>query len=55
MSDKKLAERLAREEIGVVWDTLSCRIRKNIVCEWRFKISTIRRAGLTLVEAEDGR
>lgn len=52
----KLAERLARAEAGEdFWPRLTDRYRAHATAVWRNKLDTIRRAGLALVEAEDGR
>lgn len=54
--DKKLAERLARADAGEDhWRRASKLSRKYRAEHWRDRIETIRRAGLELVEREDGR
>ena len=60
MSDERLAERLARAEIGdshwLQHDSWVLRsIELHAVKNWLERIETIRRAGLELVEREDGR
>lgn len=54
--DEKLAERLARAEIGENhWQKHSNWFRGYVTQDWLERIGTIRRAGLALVEAEEGR
>ncbi len=56
MSDEQLAERLARADAGEeFWTRVTEDYRAHATAVWRDKIGTIRRAGLALVEAEDGR
>lgn len=56
MTDEKLAERLARAEIGEDhWPRHSVWFLRYVVNGWLKQIKTIRRAGLELVEREDGR
>ena len=56
MSDEQLAERLARADAGEeFWVRVTDHYRAHAAAVWRDKLSTIRRAGLALVEAEDGR
>ena len=55
-ADERLAERLARTEIGEDhWPRHSVLFRRYVVNVWLKQIKTIRRAGLELVEREDGR
>lgn len=55
-SDEQLAERLARADAGEeFWARVTDLYRAHAAAVWRDKIGTIRRAGLALVEAEDGR
>ena len=58
--DEKLAERLARAEIGdnhwLQHDSWVVRsIKLHAVKDWLKRIETIRRAGLEIVERDDGR
>ena len=54
--DEKLAERIARAEIGHVRWLHSSELARGVVIDgWRKRIKTIRRAGLEIVEREDGR
>ena len=56
MSDERLAERLARTEIGEDhWPRHSALFRRYVVSGWLKQIKAIRRAGLEIVEREDGR
>lgn len=55
-SDEQLAERLARADVGEeFWVRVTDHYRAHAAAVWRDKLSTIRRAGLSLVEAENGR
>jgi hypothetical protein len=55
-SDEQLAERLARADAGEEsWARVTDHCRAHAAAVWRDKLSTIRRAGLALVEADDGR
>lgn len=52
----KLAERLARADAGEdFWPRVTDHYRAHATAVWRDKLDTIRRAGLALVEAEEGR
>lgn len=54
--DKKLAERIARVQFGGnSWRATSEQFRLSVALIWIEHIKTIRRAGLELVEREDGR
>lgn len=54
--DEKMAERLARAEIGEDhWPRHSVWFLRYVVNGWLKQIKTIRRAGLELVEREDRR
>ena len=56
MTDEQLAERLARADAGEeFWARVADHYRAHAAAVWRDKLFTIRRAGLALVEAEDGR
>lgn len=56
MNDEQLAERLARADAGdEFWVRVTDHYRAHATAVWRDKLDTIRRAGLALVEADDGR
>ena len=54
--DEKLAERIARADVSQVRWFQGGELARGIVIEgWLERIKTIRRAGLEIVEREDGR
>ena len=53
---ERLAERLARADAGEdFWPRVTDHYRAHAAAMWLDKINTIRRAGLEIVEAADGR
>lgn len=55
MTDEKLAERIARSDYGDDWGDLDPRLKAVRIDIWSGLIEEIRRAGLELVEREEGR
>jgi hypothetical protein len=56
MDDDALAERLARADVGErFWGNVTLHFQRHAVERWKDTIRTIRLAGLSIVEAEDGR
>lgn len=54
--DENLAERIARAAIGErCWRRAGDWARRYVIDDWRKRIEMIRRAGLDIVEREDGR
>lgn len=53
---ERLAERLARADAGEdFWPRVTDHYRAHAAAMWVDRINTIRRAGLEIVEAADGR
>lgn len=53
--DEQMAERVARSEFGDEWGDLDPRLKAVRIDIWSGLIEEIRRAGLEIVEAEEGR
>jgi hypothetical protein len=51
-----LAARLAREDVGEeFWGRVTPHFQRHAIERWKDSLETVRRAGLAVVEAEDGR
>jgi hypothetical protein len=51
-----LAARLARADVGeAFWERVTPHFRHHAIERWKDTLETVRRAGLAVVEAEDGR
>jgi hypothetical protein len=51
-----LAARLARADVGEeFWGRVTPHFRHHAIERWKDTLETVRRAGLAIVEAEDGR
>ena len=56
MQADTLAARLARADVGdAQWRRITPQFRHHATARWEDTLETIRRAGLAVVEAEDGR
>lgn len=52
---RAMAERLARVRLDEIWNTMPASSRELEITRMVFFLSVVERAGMTLVEAEDGR